>query len=265
MSLLYVPRVKKGLFVDSVISNSNKGIIALVVPATSNEFYQTPEDFSFNYWIGTFLRLVRFIGTATSIFLPGLYIAVITVNPELLPPFLVQVIASGRTQMPFPAVIEVFVTLLIFEIFREASVRLPANINVILGIGGGIVLGQAAIQAGLVGGVTVVVVIFTALASFSTANPSKEQAWRLARYFLYFASGAFGILGLASAGLIILAHMAGLKSFGISYLAPWAPPLTIDAVDAFGRLPWWASYRRPPTYRPQQEDRLGTTEGEDEA
>lgn len=243
----------------------DKSPFALLVPATSNEFYQTPEDFSFNYWVGTFLRLVRFIGTATSIFLPALYLAVVTVNPELMPPFLVQVIASGRSQMPFPLVIELGLTLLIFEIFREASVRLPANINVILGIGGGIVLGQSAIQAGLVGGTTVVVVVFTALASFATANPSKEQAWRLARYFLLFAAGAFGLLGLASAGLIILAHMAGLKSFGVSYLEPFAPPLTVDAVDALGRLPWWASYRRPPTYRPQQEDRLGTTEGEDEA
>jgi len=243
----------------------DKSPFALIVPATSNEFYQTPEDFSFNYWIGTFLRLIRFIGTATSIYLPALYLAVVTVNPELMPPYLVQLIASGRSHMPFPLVIELGITLLIFEIFREASVRLPGNINVILGIGGGIVMGQGAIQAGMVGGVTVIVVVFTALASFSTANPSKEQAWRLARYFLLFAAGAFGLLGLASAGLIILAHMGSLKSFGVSYLEPFAPPLTVDSVDAFGRLPWWASFRRPPTYRPQQEDRLGTTEGEDEA
>jgi len=64
---------------------------------------------------------------------------------------------------------------------------------------------------------------------------------------------------------LILAHMASLKSFGVSYLAPWGPPIIVDMADSPIRLPWWLSYRRPPTYRPQQEDRLGKNEGEDEA
>ncbi|WP_052090837.1 spore germination protein [Desulfosporosinus sp. HMP52] len=271
--LTFFPLVQETERPDKVAASILEGRIAiivdkspftLIVPATSNEFYQTPEDYYFNYWIGSFLRLIRFIGTAMAVTLPALYTALISVNPELLPSFLIQVVASGRTQVPFPAVIEVFLTLLVFEIFREASVRLPANINMIMGIGGGIVLGQAAINSGMIAGTTIMVVIFTALASFSTSNPSKEQAWRLARYFLFFASGAFGILGLSIAGLLILAHMAGLKSFGVSYLAPWGPPLPVDMLDGFGRLPWWASNRRPPTYRPQQEDRLGNTDNEED-
>ena len=242
----------------------DKTPFTLIVPATSNEFYQTPEDFYFNYWIGTFLRLLRFVGTALAVTLPALYVALISVNPELLPPFLVQVVASGRTQVPFPAVLEVLLTLLVFDIFREASVRLPANINLIMGIGGGIVLGQAAISSGMIAGTTIIIVIFTALASFSTANPSKEQAWRITRYFLFFASGAFGIFGLFIAGLVVLAHMVDLKSFGVSYLAPWAPPLPVDMVDGFGRIPWWARSRRPPTYRPQQDRRLDNKENEED-
>ncbi|TGE35675.1 spore germination protein [Desulfosporosinus fructosivorans] len=269
--LTFFPLVQETERPDKVAASILEGRIAIIVdkspftllvPATSNEFYQTPEDFYFNYWIGTFLRLIRFIGTSLAVTLPALYTALISVNPELLPSFLIQVVASGRTQVPYPAVIEVFLTMLVFEIFREASVRLPANINLIIGIGGGIVLGQAAINSGIIAGTTIMVVIFTSLASFSTANPSKEQAWRLVRYFLFFASGAFGILGLSIAGLIVLAHMAGLKSFGVSYLAPWAPPLPVDMVDGFGRIPWWARKRRPPSYRPQQEDRLGNTKNE---
>jgi hypothetical protein len=264
--LTFFPLVQETERPDKVVAALLEGRIAiivdkspftLIVPTTSNEFYQTPEDFYFNYFIGTFLRIIRFIGTSMAVTLPALYITLISVNPELMPSFMVQVIASGRTQVPFPAILEVFLTLLVFEIFREASVRLPANMNLIIGIGGGIVLGQAAINAGIIAGSTIVIVIFTSLASFSTANPSKEQAWRLARYFLYFASAAFGILGLSIAGLIVLAHMAGLKSFGVSYLAPWAPPLPVDMGDSFSRIPIWASYRRPPTYRPQQDDRLG--------
>jgi hypothetical protein len=243
----------------------DKSPFALIVPVTSNEFYQTSEDFYFNYWIGSFLRIIRALGTITAVVLPGLYVTVMSVNPELLPTVLEQVLASARIPAPFSVIFEILLALLVFEIFREAIIRVPANLNLVLGIAGGIMLWQAAIQTGIVSGPAVIVVFITALSSFSTANPAKEQAWRLVRYFLLFAGGAFGILGLTLAGMVVLTHLASLKSFGVSYLAPWSPPLIIDMIDGYFRIPWWASYRRPPTYRPVQEDRLGTTEGEDEA
>lgn len=237
----------------------------IVVPVTSNEFYQTSEDFYFNFFTGTAVRLIRAIGTIVAVTLPGFYISMITVNPELLPPAVVQLEASARTQMPFPAVLEMMITFFAFEILREASVRFPTNINMILGVGGGIIMGIAAINAGFVSGITVAIVVFCTLGTFTTSNPAKEQAWRWLRYILFFAGSAFGLIGVVAAGVMILAHMAGLKSFGVSYLAPWAPPMAVDIADAPVRLPWWLSYRRPPTYRPQQEDRLGENEGEDEA
>jgi hypothetical protein len=243
----------------------DKSPFALIVPVTSNEFYQTSEDFYFNYWIGSFLRIIRALGTITAVVLPGLYVTVMSVNPEFLPTVLEQVLASARIPAPFSVIFEILLALLVFEIFREAIIRVPANLNLVLGIAGGIMLWQAAIQTGIVSGPAVIVVFITALSSFSTANPAKEQAWRLVRYFLLFAGGAFGILGLTLAGMVVLTHLASLKSFGVSYLAPWSPPLIIDMIDGYFRIPWWASYRRPPTYRPVQEDRLGTTEGEDEA
>lgn len=237
---------------------------AIIVPVTSAEFYQTPADFYYNYWVATFFRFLRAFGTLTAITLPGLYLAVLSVNPELAPPRLIQVISSGRVQIPFPLLVETLITLLILEIFREASVRIPANINLILGIAGGILMGLGAIESGLVSGTTLVIAFLTTLASFSTANNHKEQAWRLVRYFLLFAGGTFGILGLTLAGLVVLTHLATLKSFGISYLGPWAPPQPVDMIDAFFRLPWWLSHRRPPIYRPQQEDRMDNTLCEDE-
>jgi len=189
----------------------------------------------------------------------------ISVNPELLPPTVVQLEASARAQVPFPAVVEMIITFFAFEVLREASVRFPTNINLILGVGGGIVMGLASINAGLVSGITVSIVVFRVLATFTTSNPAKEQAWRWVRYFLFFAGASFGFMGVIAAGVTVLAHLAGLKSFGVSYLAPWAPPMMADIADAPVRLPWRLSYRRPPTYRPLQEDRLGKNEGEDEA
>src|SRR5690554_437403 len=238
---------------------------SIIVPVTSNEFYQTQEDFYFNPFIASMLRVIRALGTIIAVTLPGFYLSFVSVNPELAPPILIQLEASSRVQVPFPAVLEMLITFFAFEVLRESSIRFPAGINLIIGVGGGIVMGLAAINAGLVSGITIAVVVFCVLGTFSTANPAKEQAWRLTRYFLLMAGATFGFMGVIAAGIVVLAHMAGLKSFGVSYLAPWAPPLPVDMADAPVRLPWWLSYRRPPTYRPQEEDRLGETEGEDEA
>jgi spore germination protein KA len=234
----------------------------IIVPVTSNELYQSQVDFYYNPFIASMLRLTRAIGTIIAVTLPGFYLSFISVNPELLPRMFIQLEASSRIQVPLPAALEMFITLFAFEVLRESSIRFPSGLNLIIGVGGGIVMGLAAINAGLVSGITVAVVVFCILGTFSTSNPAKEQAWRWVRYLLFVAGAAFGFMGVIATGVLVLAHMAGLKSFGVSYLAPWAPPLPVDMADAPARLPWWASYRRPPTYRPREEDRLGETEGE---
>jgi len=268
------PLVQETERTDRVISAILEGRVAImvdrsafniIVPVTSNEFYQTSEDFYFNCITATALRMIRAIGTIVAVTLPGFYLSMISINPELLPPSVVQLEASARTQVPYPAAVEMAITFFAFEVLREASVRFPSNINMILGVGGGIVMGLAAIQAGLVSGITIAIVVFCVLSTFTTSNPAKEQVWRWVRYILLAAGASFGFLGVIITGVVVLAHMAGLKSFGVSYLAPWGPPIITDIADAPVRLPWWLSYRRPPTYRPQQEDRLGRNEGEDEA
>jgi len=242
----------------------DKSSFNIIVPVTSTEFYQNREDFSFNYWVGTFLRIIRAIGTLISVTLPGLYLATASINPELLPPLLVQLLASSRVQVPFPLAVEFLVAMIIFEIFREAILRIPGNISSILGIAGGLLLGEAALSISIVSPASIVVVVITTLATFTTADPAKEQAWRITRYFLIFAAASFGIYGLSLAGFVVLTHMANLKSFGISYLMPWSPPIAIDMIDAYFRLPLWASFRRPPTYRPQDENRLEIKKEEDD-
>lgn len=238
---------------------------ALLVPVTSMEFYQITSDFYQNYWVSSALRLLRGLGTLLSVTLPGLYVALASINPEFLPPTIVQVVASLRTHVPLPTIIETLVSLIIFEIFREAIIRVPRGVDTVLGVSGGVLLGMVAIWSGFVTSVTLTIVIITSLASFCTSSVEKEQAWRFTRYFLLIAGSMFGIVGITLAGIIVLTHLASLKSFGVSYLAPWGPPMITEMVDAYYRIPWWASFKRPPTYRPQQEDRLGKTKEEDEA
>lgn len=256
-------RLVGGIMEGRVAILVDRSSFNIVVPVTSNEFYQTSEDFYFNWITASVLRLIRAVGTIFAVTLPGFYISLVSVNPELMPPSLIQLESSIRAQVPFPAVLEMIITFFAFEILREASVRFPTNLNMILGVGGGIVMGLATVNAGLVSGVTVALVVFCVLSTFTTSNPAKEQAWRWVRYILFFAGASFGIMGVIAMGVMVLAHMAGLKSFGVSYLAPWGPPLEIDIADSPVRLPWWLSFRRPPTYRPQQEDRLDVNEGND--
>ncbi|HEX3048680.1 MAG TPA: spore germination protein [Bacillota bacterium] len=235
----------------------DKSPFVLIVPVTSTELYQIPEDFYLSFWVGTFIRILRGIGTFVSLTLPGLYITAVSVNSGLFPTQLIQVLASGRTGVPYPAIVELLLAFIIFEIFREAVVRVPLNINLVLGIAGGVLLGLVAMFSGLIGGPTIIVVIISTLSSFTTANIAKEQAWRVVRYFMLLMGTTLGVLGLTLGGIIILTHMAALNSFGVSYLGPWAPPIALDILDAYFVIPWWASFRRPPTYRPQDEDRLG--------
>jgi spore germination protein KA len=258
-------KVASALLEGRVVIMVDRSPFNIIVPVTSNEFYQSQEDFYFNPFIASMLRLIRAVGTIIAVTLPGFYIAMISINPELLPPTVVQLEASSRVQVPFPTVLEMIITFFAFEVLRESSIRFPAGISMIVGLGGGIVMGLAAINAGLVSGITVAVVVFCIMGTFTTANTAMEQAWRFVRYFLFIAGASFGFMGVIAAGVLVLAHMASLNSFGVSYMAPWGPPLLVDIADGTARLPWWLSYRRPPTYRPQEEDRLGETEGEDEA
>ncbi len=255
-------KVAAALLEGRVVIFVDRSPFTIIVPVTSNELYQSQVDFYYNPFIATMLRLIRAVGTIIAVTLPGFYLSFISVNPELLPQTFIQLEASSRIQVPLPAALEMLLTFFAFEVLRESSIRFPAGLNLIIGVGGGIVMGLAAINAGLVSGITVAVVVFCILGTFNTSNPSKEQAWRWVRYLLFAAGAVFGFMGVIATGVLVLAHMAGLKSFGVSYLAPWAPPLPVDIADAPVRLPWWASYRRPPTYRPREEDRLGKTEGE---
>lgn len=241
----------------------DKSPFAIIVPVTSTEFYQTPEDFYLNYWIASFIKVLRAIGTFTSLTLPGFYAAIMSINPDLFSGNLIIVLTSGRAQIPFPVIFELFISLVIFEIFRESIIRVPGNINLIVGMAGGFLLGYAGIQAGIVSSSTVAVVIITILATFSTASTEKEQAWRVVRYLLLLGGSIFGILGLTLIGLAVLTHLNSLKSFGVSYLAPWGPPLRSDIPDGILRMPWWARHKRPLTYRPQDIERHAPSKEEE--
>jgi hypothetical protein len=234
----------------------DKSPSALIVPTTVNELYQSSEDYYFDFWLGSFLRLIRLLGNNLAVVLPGLYVALVGINPELLPDKLAMNIAASRLGAPFPIVGEVLLIETIIEIFREASLRLPAAIASTLGVVAGIVLGFATVQIGLVASSTLIVSVITAIASYSGPDYAVGIAWRLLKFFMILGAALAGLYGLSIFGIYIICHLATLQSFGVSYLAPWAPLQPAALGDAPVRMPLWLRFKRPKTYRPDDQERM---------
>lgn len=242
----------------------DKSPSALLVPVTVNELYQTPDDYYLGFWLGTFLRLIRLLGNNLAVALPGLYVALVGINPELLPTTLLITIASLRQGAPFPLVLEVLFASIAIEIFFEAGLRMPGTVASIGGVVVGVVLGFATIQAGLISSPTLVISIIASITLLSGPNYSVSIAWRILKYLLIFGGAVFGLFGLVLIGVLVFAHLATLQSFGTSYLAPWAPLQPEALGDAFIRQPLWLKKSRFATYRPTGRKRQGNTRKDDD-
>lgn len=236
---------------------------AIIVPTTVNELYQSPEDYYFAFWFGSFLRVFRIIGNTIAVALPGLYIALVGVNPELLPIKFTLAVAGSRMGVAIPLLIELLIMEVTLEIFREASLRLPTTVSQTLGVTAGIILGIAAVGAGLVSNTTLVVVIVTAIASYTGPNYHIGLSSRILKFVLIFAAAFLGLFGWTFAGMMILTHAAIQNSFGTSYLSPWAPIRPLELIDAVLRRPLWLG-RRPVTYHPTDKVRNRELGGQDD-
>ncbi len=236
-----------------LVDGSPNGI---VVPVTVNELYQSPEDYYFSFWFGAFLRFFRILGNNIAVALPGLYVALVGANPELLPIKFALSISGSRMGVAFPILIEILAMETVLEVFREGSLRLPTTVSQTLGVTAGIVLGAASVAAGLVSNATLVVVIITAIASYSGPNYEIGLSWRVLRFVFILAAAFMGIYGLLIAGIMILTHAAIQNSFGIAYLAPWAPIEILELEDTVIRRPLWIR-RRLRIYHPSDRFRSG--------
>lgn len=239
---------------DAIVGGILEGQIAIIVdgtpfvllaPVTFNRFFQSSEDYYQRFDIASFLRLIRFGSFFVSMLLPSLYIAITTFHQEMLPTTLLISLAAQREGTPFPALVEAFIMEVTFEVLREAGVRMPRAIGSAISIVGALVIGQAAVQAGLVSAAMVIVVSFTAISNFVIPSISMATASRLIRFGMMILGGTFGLFGIMSGLMFLLIHMAGLRSFGIPFLLPLSPMKVRNLKDVFIRVPWWAMTTRP--------------------
>nr|WP_245583000.1 spore germination protein [Paenibacillus daejeonensis] len=229
----------------------------LIAPSVFAQFYQSPEDYYERFLIGTLIRFIRIISMGMALLLPSLYIAFSSFHPEMIPSRLVIAMAAGRSTVPFPSIIEAFLMEVTMEILREASVRLPGPIGPTIGIVGALVVGQAAVQAGIVSPIMVIIVALTTIGSFASPSYSAAIALRMLRFPMMIAASLFGLYGIMLLLILIIVHLCSLKSFGVPYLSPMTP-MDINAnKDTLIRAPLQWMFRRPAPFNPQDPIRVG--------
>ncbi|MCK1993430.1 spore germination protein [Peribacillus muralis] len=231
---------------DAVVGNLLEGRIAiiihgtpfvLIVPAVFSQFFQSPEDYYQNQYISSSLRLLRFGAFFLSMYASSIYLALITHHQGLIPTTLIVSLMAQRENVPFPAIVEIFVMEIAFEILREAGIRMPRAIGPAVSIVGALILGQAAVEAGFVGAAVVIIVAISAISSFTLPNTSLVNVTRGIRFMLLFVSAFIGLYGVLLFSLCILLHMSSLRSFGVPYFAPIAPFRFKEQKDVLFRFP----------------------------
>ncbi len=215
----------------------------LTVPHLFTESIQVSEDYYSRHFFSSMLRVIRTVALILTTGLPALYVSASSFSPEAVPTPLLLTMAAAREGIPLPALGEVLVMGLIFEILREAGVRLPRPIGQAVSIVGALVIGEAAVTAGLVSAPAVIVTAVTGVSSFVV--PAQSDAHFFIRLFLTLLAGFAGFFGFFLGFAIVLTHLASLRSLGMPYLSPMAPLSAGDLKDVFVRVPWWAMFIRP--------------------
>lgn len=222
--------------------------LALILPTDFNSFMQTSDDYYNRFEIVCLERIIRYLAAFFALSLPALYLSVINFHTSLLPTNLLLTFAQARAGVPFSSLTELLLMELGFELLREAGVRLPGTMGNTIGIVGGLIIGTAAVDAGLSSPVVVIVVAFTALCSFAIPGEEFANAFRLLKFFLIFLSAWLGLFGYLAGMLAILIHLSGLQSFGIPYLFPFVATELDDGAelkDSMFRFPLFELFRRP--------------------
>lgn len=229
--------------------------MALIGPVTAIQLMQSTEDYYERYMIVNLIRWLRYIFLFVSLFLPALYIAVTTYHHDMLPTNLLYSIAAAREAIPFPALVEALIMEVSFEALREAGIRLPKTVGQAVSILGALVIGQAAVEAGIVSAPMVIIVSMTGIASFTIPRFNFAISIRILRFPVMIMAGIFGLYGIIIAMMWIMMHICSLRSFGVPYLSGIAPFNFNELKDIFIRVPWWRMDRRPASY-----SRLGNKE-----
>ncbi|WP_433742509.1 spore germination protein [Falsibacillus pallidus] len=235
MSLLYG---KVGVLVD-------RSPISLIGPTSFFSFFETTEDVYVRWNVGTFLRMLRLASIVLSVLLTPAYVAVLTYHYEVIPSALLTSLGESRSNVPFPPVFEALLLEFIIELLREAGARLPTKVGQTMGIVGGIVIGQAAVQAGFTSNILIIIIAISALGSFTTPSYLMGSTLRILRFPIILAAGLYGGVGIMFSFCLILIHLLKQTSMGRPYLNPVYPLKLGDLKYSLIRAPIFFYRNRP--------------------
>lgn len=230
---------------DTVCGKISEGRIAvlidgtpsvLIVPYLFVENFQTLDDYSNRAYFATLTRILKYIAFFVAVFTPGIYVAVAGYNPELFPKGILNKVAASVAQTPFSVFTEVLIIHFIYEIMREAGLRLPRPLGHAVSIVGALVLGETAVNSGLIGAPTLMVVALTAISSY--VIPDLYSAVAVLRIVFIIAGGVGGLWGITIVFCVVLINMCGKKSFGVPYMTPLSPFSLLGMRDTILRLSW---------------------------
>ncbi|MFT2136770.1 spore germination protein [Bacillus cereus] len=243
-------RVTKALIDGKIAIFVDGSPSVLLTPVSYFDFFISPEDYNVSWMYATFSRILRLIAVLFSICATPLYVAVLNYHYELIPSDLLETLILSRAQVPFPPLIEALFLELAIDLLREAGARLPMKVGQTLGIVGGIVIGQASVQAGLTSNILLIIVALSALASFITPIYKMGNAVRLLRFpFLMFAEIG-GLLGISLGFIFLFTHLFRLTSLRKPY-ALFYPTRQQSVKDSWIRFPLTMIDTRDVQARPQ--------------
>lgn len=199
------------------------GGIVLTAPQTFLEFFDSADDYYESIYLNLLVKSLRLLSFFISLTISSFYIAVVAFHPDILPASYILALASARSTVPFNAFFEAFLMEFIAEILREASLRLPKQIGSAIGIVGTIVIGQAAVVAGLVSPLMVIIVAISLMGSFAIPNFSVNSPLRVLKFGLIILTSIYGLLGFIMGLIMIIYNIICTSSFGVPYLQSIAP------------------------------------------
>ncbi len=217
--------------------------VVLEMPYIFAETFQVAEDYYQNFWFASIGRLLRTVCYFLSITVPGIFVSLVSYHQELLPTDLALSIAQARVGVPFPIAVECFLMIVVFEILREASQRLPDSIAQALSIVGAIVIGDAAVSARFIGSTTLIIIAFAGITGL--ISPRLENSVILLRFFILILGSVLGLYGVLFGCIAIILHLMSVKSFNVPYLSYSFSPRIQDQKDILIRMPWWLMRTRP--------------------
>lgn len=248
-------RAARALLDGRIVIVSDGTPFVLILPTTVFELNEAAEDNYLRFPYVNMIRIIRWIAFMLSLLLPGLYIAVVSYHTELLPTGILMSIISSREPVPFPSIVEIIIMEISLEIIREASIRVPEASGSTLSIVGALILGQAAVSAGIVSPILIIVVSITAIGSFATPNYYLGLSARILRFFYIFLGQAAGFLGITAGLFINVLLWTNTKSMGVPMAAPFAPVTHSGMPSALFVPPIWKQEHRDDYVNPKRKFR----------